>query len=69
MTSDIVGCIKWIRANAMFLGVDPNKICLHGCSGGGYAVASTCSKLALANEGHLIKLAMISCASDPGFYI
>lgn len=69
MASDIVALVKWIRAKAMFLGVDPNKICLHGCSGGGYAVAAACSKLALANEGHLIKLAIMNCASDPAYYI
>ena len=69
MASDVVAVIKWIRAKAMFLGIDPNKICLHGCSGGGYAVAAACSKLALANEGHLIKLAMLNCASDPAYYI
>ena len=69
MASDIVAVIKWIRAKAMFLGIDPHKICLHGCSGGGYAVGAACSKLALANEGHLIKLAIMNCASDPAFYI
>jgi len=69
MAGDVVALIKWIREKAMFLGVDPNKICLHGCSGGGYVVGATCSKLALANEGHLVKLAMLNSASDPGFYI
>ena len=69
MASDVVAVIKWIRAKAMFLGVDPNKICLHGCSGGGYVVAATCSKLALANEGHLVKLAIMNCSSDPGYYL
>ena len=33
---DIVTAIKYIRDNAPKYGVDSSKICLYGCSGGGY---------------------------------
>jgi len=69
MTSDVVACIKHVKDNAMTYCVDPNKIVLHGCSGGGYVVASTCSRLTLTNEGHLLKLAIMNCSSDPGYYL
>jgi len=49
--------------------IDPNKIVLHGCSGGGYVVGSVCSKLAIMNEGHTIKLGIMNCSSDPAYYI
>ena len=68
MASDLVAVIKWIRENASFLGIDTNKICIHGCSGGGYAVSATCSVLALADESHLVKLAMLDEFCTPAWF-
>ena len=69
MTSDVVAVIKWIHANADELGVDANKICLNGCSGGGFAAQATCSKLAIANESHLVKLACLVTFVEPHYWL
>jgi acetyl esterase/lipase len=37
MANDIITAIKYIRENSKDLNIDPEKICLYGSSGGGYA--------------------------------
>lgn len=60
MANDIVAVVKWIHKNAMFLGIDARKICLYGCSGGGYACSAAASMLALKDESHLVKMVFLN---------
>lgn len=46
MAGDIVTAVRYVRDNASSLGIDAGKICLYGCSGGGYAIAAACSLMA-----------------------
>ena len=43
MAGDIVTAVKYIREHCASLGIDKDKICLYGCSGGGYAQSAACS--------------------------
>jgi len=69
MAMDIVSLIKWMHDNASELGIDTKKIILFGCSGGGYVASAACSKLALANESHLIKIAILCQYMTPAYYL
>jgi acetyl esterase/lipase len=69
MARGIVRDIKHIVKYADNYGIDASKVVLHGCSGGGWAVTVACSQLALNNESHLIKIAVINMFVQPAWYI
>jgi acetyl esterase/lipase len=51
---DVKAAIRWTRANAARLGIDPNKICIAGYSAGGHLAlmaASTQNDASLEGEG------------------
>ena len=69
---DFYETVKYIHANATFLGVDSNKICIAGDSGGGYICLGTMVLLAQRDETALVRLAIPGipmvddyCFSDP----
>ena len=59
---DFYEVIKYVSNNAERLGIDPEKICIAGDSGGGYVCLGAEVLLAQHGEGHLVKLAI---ASEP----
>ena len=60
MAGDIVTAVKYIRDNAAYFGVDKAKICLYGCSGGGYAQSAACSLLAKKKQSSMVRLAILN---------
>ena len=46
-----------------------DKIALHGCSGGGYAVLSACALMAIKNESNLIKICVPSNYTPVGYFL
>ena len=52
---DCYAAVKAITQNADYLGLDAQRIALHGESGGGYLCAGVAMELAKRNEGHLLK--------------
>lgn len=58
--------LKWVLENAQALGIDQNRICLTGESGGGYICTGVAMHAAKNGEGELIKLlvAQVPMTSD-----
>ena len=57
---DFYEVVKYVSLNAARLGIDPNKICIAGDSGGGYICLGAMVLLAQRDEAHLVKLAIPS---------
>ena len=55
---DFYEAIKYIKENAESLGVDPDRICIAGDSGGGYICLGAMVLLAQNDETDLVKLAI-----------
>ena len=53
--TDVYTSVKHICQNAGEYGIDENKICLTGRSGGSYLSLSAAHMLAKANEVHMVK--------------
>lgn len=66
---EIVAVIKWMHENAATLGIDPKRICLYACSGGGFISSAAVSKLALNNESHLLKLLILNQFMTPVYWL
>ena len=57
---DFYEVIKYVSCNAESLGIDPDKICISGDSGGGYICLGAMVLLAQLDQSHLVKLAIPS---------
>ena len=57
---DFYEVIKYVSCNAESLGIDPDKICIAGDSGGGYICLGAMVLLAHLDQSHLVKLAIPS---------
>ena len=57
---DFYEVIKYVSCNAGSLGIDPDKICIAGDSGGGYICLGAMVLLAQRDESSLVKLAVPS---------
>lgn len=68
MAGDIVAAVTHIRDNAASLGIDKDKICLYGCSGGGYAQSAACSLLAKKKQSSTVKLAILNMYVAPAYF-
>lgn len=68
MADALIACIKHVHDNADKYGVDASKVTIEGVSGGGYAVAAVCGRLAVLGQSNLVKLAIITHGVTPGFY-
>lgn len=69
LCGDAYACLKYIIANADRFGINPNKIVVHGNSGGGYVTLVLCNYLAQNNEGHLLRLAVADQFNSPEWWI
>ena len=65
----ILAAIRYIHEKADSLCVDKSKLILDGCSGGGYAVGMACGRLAVLGESNLVKVALMSMAVNPGYFM
>lgn len=68
MANDVLSVVRYARANCEQLGIDPEKIVLHGNSGGGHAVLAACAQMALNKESGLVRLAMPDGFMDMGWF-
>ena len=68
MANGLLASVRYIKENGEKYGVDPSKIVLEGCSGGGYAVSAACGRLAKLGESSLVKVAIIIQPVAPGYY-
>ena len=69
MAGDIVSAIKYVRENASYFGIDPSKICLYGCSGGGYAISAACSLLAQKKQSNLVRFVILNMYLAPAYFM
>ena len=69
MANGIIATIRYVHENCEKWGVDAKKVVVEGISGGGYAVAAMCGRLAVLGESHLVKLAISNCGVTPGFFL
>lgn len=58
---DVYDAVKYIHKNSSEFGIDPNKICLAGTSGGGYVSLGASIMLAKNDESHLVKSLQLHC--------
>jgi len=65
---DFYHSIKYIVANAHSLGLDPERIAIAGESGGGYICAGAMVKLAMEDEGNLVRLAIPTIAMCSSYH-
>lgn len=56
---DAKACVRWIRANAAKLGIDPEKIAAGGGSAGGHLAAATATLPGLEASGQDLKISSI----------
>lgn len=68
MANGVIAVIRYIRENYKSFEIDHSKIVLEGMEGGGFALATTCSRLAQLGESSLLKVAISSCAFFPGYH-
>ena len=68
MANDIIASIRYVHQNANRFGVDASKLMVEGISGGGYATAFICGKLAVLGESNLIKSIIITHGVTPGYF-
>lgn len=66
---EVVSAIKYVIDNCDEFGINPNKIVLHGCSGGGWAVTVACATMAVNDESHLVKLAIPDMYVDAVYWL
>lgn len=69
MANGLIATVKYVHENSKKFGVNANKLVVEGISGGGYALAAMCGRLAVTGESHLIKLAIPNCGVTPGYFI
>ena len=67
--NSVLAGIRWIHENADKYCVDKSKLILDGTSGGGYIMGMACARSAVLGESHLIKVAIMSQGTNPGYYI
>ena len=58
---DVYDAVKHIHKNAGEFGIDPNKICLAGTSGGAYVSLGASIMMGRNNESHLVKSLHLHC--------
>lgn len=68
MADGLIATIKYVHENADKFGVDASKIVIEGISGGGYAVAAVCGRLASLGQSNLVKVAISTQGVTPGYY-
>jgi len=52
---DVACAVRFIHENAAKYGLDPDRICLAGQSGGAFLALGACKLLADSNEAHKVK--------------
>lgn len=66
--NDVLSVVRYARANCEQLGINKDKIVLHGNSAGGHNILGACAQMALNKESGLVRLVIPSCFQDCGWY-